>query len=332
MPRVVLAFDKFRGSATASELVEAALPAVAGAGWSASIRPMADGGEGSLDVLGGANRTTRVRDPLGNHVEAAWRMSGCTAYIEMARASGLDLVGGPEQNDALAADTFGVGQLIGSALDHGATKVVVFLGGSATTDGGAGALRALPSKAVLKQAELVIACDVETKFCDAAEVFGAQKGASPAQVKMLRRRLESLQQTYSEEYGVDVSTTPGAGAAGGLAGGLMALGGTIASGFDVLADAVEFGAECAGADLVITGEGFLDDQSFGGKVVGGVVRWAAAEAVPTVSIVGGLDDGVVVPQGLQVVSLSERFGVKRSYEETASLVAEVVAELLVAHS
>ena len=147
-PKVVVAFDKFRGSATATELSDSAVAAATALGWDAVAIPLADGGEGSLDVIGGPNKTTTVTSPLGDPIDARWRLDGRTAYIEMAAASGLAVVGGSEANDAVAADTTGTGELISTAIELGATTVVVFLGGSATTDGGWGAIRAALETAV----------------------------------------------------------------------------------------------------------------------------------------------------------------------------------------
>lgn len=241
---------------------------------------MADGGEGSLAAVGGANKTTTVTGPLGSPVEAGWRLDGRVAYVEMAAASGLLLAGGAENNDPVAADTAGTGDLIATAIKLGARTVYVFLGGSATTDGGWGAVRAMPPAARLKEIELVIATDVDTRFTDAAAVFGPQKGAGKAQVSFLERRLQRLVQMYRDDYGVDVSDAPGAGAAGGLAGGLLALGGRIESGFDVVAERVGLDEHLTTADLAVTGEGYLDEESFRGKVVGGVATWAAELSVP----------------------------------------------------
>ena len=191
---------------------------------------LADGGEGLLDVLGGANRTTTVTGPLGTPVEAQWRLHQGTAIIEMARASGLVLAGGAEGNDPLEATTAGTGQLIDAALTAGAKRIIVGLGGSATTDGGLGALRAISAPVRLRGVELLVACDVTTRFVDAAAVFGPQKGASPSQVQLLTRRLERLGQRYAEQFGVDVTEIPGSGAAGGIAGMLAALGGRLVPG------------------------------------------------------------------------------------------------------
>ncbi|MGI9611770.1 MAG: glycerate kinase family protein [Acidimicrobiales bacterium] len=325
---VVLAFDKFRGTATSIELADAGARAASRVGWTAAVTPLADGGEGSLDAVGGANKVTEVTGPLGHPVEAGWRLDGKVAYVEMAAASGLLLAGGPEHNDPMAAETVGTGELIAAAIKLGARKVVVFLGGSATTDGGWGAVRAMPPAARLKEIELVIATDVRTAFCDAAAVFGPQKGARPSQVAMLERRLQRLVQVYQDTYGVDVSETPGAGAAGGLAGGLMALGGRIESGFDVIAEQVGLDERLQGADVVVTGEGFLDAESFNGKVVGGVAAWAAEQAVPVLAIVGDRDVEVDAPEGMEVVTLSERFGLDRAMAEPVALTEQVIAEHL----
>lgn len=332
MPRVVLAFDKFRGTATASELVSAGQLAAQDCGWSVSPAALADGGEGSIEALGGPNRHAEVCGPTGELVSAGWRLVGETAFIEMAQASGLDLLGGAANNDPLASDTFGTGQLITKAMDLGAATIVVFLGGSATTDGGWGALRAMPSKAALKQVELIVAADVTISFVDAAAVFGPQKGATSSQVRMLTRRLERLAQVYLADFDVDVTAIAGSGAAGGLAGGLVAVGATIRPGFDVIADAVELDAMCATADLVITGEGFLDRESFSGKVVGGVTQWATNDGVDTLAIVGERESGLDLPDRLEVVSLVERYGREAALSNTVKLVAEVVGEALSARS
>src|SRR6202011_2178639 len=154
-----------------------------------------------------------------------WLLAGRTAVIEMARASGLLLAGGPDGNDPMNATTRGTGELIAAAPAAGARRIIVGLGGSATTDGGHGALDVLRDR--LRGVELVVACDVTTRFADAAAEFCPQKGASPAQVALLQRRLERLADDYRTTTGVDVSELAGAGAAGGLAGGLATLGATL---------------------------------------------------------------------------------------------------------
>jgi glycerate 2-kinase len=328
--RVLAATDKFRGTATAAEAAAAMARGVARVGGTCVEQPLADGGEGTLDVLGGANRTTTVMGPLGDPVEAAWRLSKGTGVIEMARAAGLALVGGRDGNDPIAASTQGVGELIATALDAGATRIIVAVGGSATTDGGLGAIRALWSPGRLRGMKLVVACDVQTRFVDAAEVFAPQKGATPAQVELLRRRLERLVQVYRDDYGVDVSAIPGGGAAGGLAGGLAALGAQVVSGFDLVADEIDLPARIEESDLVITGEGFLDEQSFEGKVVGGVCELAAHAEVPVLAVAGEVFDAC--DERVATVSLVERFGRDRALHDTAACIEEAVAEWVSAHS
>lgn len=316
--------DKFRGTASAAEAAAAIAAGVRDAGGTCSEVPMADGGEGTLDVLGGANRSTLVSGPLGDPVDAGWRLDGTTAVIESARASGLALVGGPEANDATAASTYGTGELISAAIDAGARRILVAVGGSASTDGGFGALRALYPTQRLRGIELVVACDVRTRFVDAAEAFAPQKGASPAQVQLLRRRLERLVLDLRTEHDVDVAELPGAGAAGGLAGGLAAVGASLVSGFDLVAEEVELDERMQGADLVVTGEGFVDQESFEGKVVGGVLSYAEALGLPVLVVAGEVFDGV--DDQLDAVSLVERFGRERALGETLECLRSVAAD------
>jgi glycerate kinase len=323
---VVAAPDKFKGTATAGVVATAIAEGVEAAGGTCDLVPLADGGEGFLDALGGPNRTVVVTGPLGDPVTAAWRLDRRCAVIEMARASGLALVGGPEGNDPMAASTYGTGELVALAVESGATRVLVGVGGSATTDGGLGALRALYPPARLRGVELVVACDVRTPFLEAARVFAPQKGATPAQVALLERRLERLAQVYEADYGVDVTRLAGGGAAGGLAGGLAALGADLVSGFEVVADEVDLYERIEVADLVITGEGFLDDESFGGKVVGGVASLAEAAGVPVLALAGAIYDGA--HERIDAVSLNERFGEERSLGDPAGCVREVVAARL----
>jgi glycerate kinase len=324
--RVLAAVDKFRGTASAAEVAAAIGRACWDLGHDCDETPLADGGDGLLDVLGGANRRTVVTGPLGDPVEAAWRLHRGTAIIEMARASGLGLVGGADGNDAMAASTTGVGELIDHALGAGATRILVGLGGSATTDGGLGAIRAIHAPARLRAVDFIVACDVTTRFVDAASVFAPQKGATPTQVAMLERRLERLAQMYVEEYGTDVRDVPGSGAAGGLAGALAALGGSLVSGFDVVADEVGLHDRLERADVVITGEGHVDAQSFDGKVVGGVAALAAAGGLPVHVITGIVDDDV--RDRLPIVALVERFGPERSMREPSWCIEHATRDLL----
>lgn len=324
--RVLAAVDKFRGTATASEVAAAIGNACWDLGHDCDEAPLADGGEGTLEVLGGANRTTTVDGPLGTPVEAGWRMQGRTAIIEMARASGLLLAGGAEKNDPVAASTRGTGQLIAAALTAGARRIIVCLGGSATTDGGLGAVQALPSPARLRGVELLVACDVTTPFTDAARVFGPQKGATPLQVELLTKRLQALAGQYRSDFGVDVLALAGAGAAGGLAGALAALGGSLVPGFDLVADEVNLHERVDAADLVVTGEGYLDAQSFEGKVVGGVLHLTAMAHRDTAVVVGGGDDEQAAAVG--AIRLVERFGEADAFGRTTWCIEQVVRSLL----
>ncbi|MDQ1393924.1 MAG: glycerate 2-kinase [Acidimicrobiaceae bacterium] len=328
MPHVVAAPDKFRGTATARRVAAAVACAAQAAGWSCDQAPIADGGEGLLDVMAGRMRRADVRDPLGRIVSAPWKIDGTTAVVEMAQASGLVLVGGAEGNDPVTADTAGTGQLIAAAVKEGAKRVVVGVGGSATTDGGLAALRALEPHSRLHGVHLVVACDVQTRFLDAAATFSPQKGATPTQVELLARRLERLALLYREQYGVDVRPLPGGGAAGGLAGGLAAIGAELVPGFDVVADAVDLAERMEGADLVVTGEGLLDEQSFQGKAVGGVLDLARELGVPVLVVAGDIDWEGVGEVAAPCVSLVERFGRSRAMEDTLRCVGEVVAEFL----
>lgn len=333
--------DKFRGSLDAREAAAAIARGLRRAGFD-EVRevPLADGGEGTLDALlharGGARRHVRVTGPLGRPVDADYGLArGGPAVVEMARASGLALVEGA--NDPLGATTRGTGELIGAALRGGARSVLVAVGGSATTDGGLGAVEALGWS--LAGADVVVACDVATPFLDAARVFGPQKGATPAQVELLTRRLESLAGVYRRRTGVDVTGLPGAGAAGGLAGGLAALGARLVPGFDAVAAAVGLDDALANASLVVTGEGRLDAASFAGKVVGGVVRMVSNAAVPggpgsgagspRAAVIAGEvtpEGRAATPEGVLVESLVERaFEPSEAMSRAAVLLEEAAA-------
>lgn len=306
--RILIAPDKFRGTATAPDAAAALAAGARDAGWTPVLRPLADGGEGTLDALGGATTATTVTGPLGRPVDAGWRLAHGQAVVEMSRASGLLLAGGAEGNDPMAATSRGTGELIAAAIARGARRVIVGVGGSACTDGGAGAVEVLAGLAPLDGSRgylVQVAHDVDTRFLDAAPVFGPQKGASPAQVEQLRERLADLAESYRERFGVDVRTLPGSGAAGGLGGGLAALGAALQPGFRVIADAVGLAAAIADADLVMTGEGQLDAGSFDGKVVGGVAALAEAAGVPWCAVVG---TAAVRPERGAVVDLVGTFG------------------------
>jgi glycerate 2-kinase len=312
--QLLAAPDKFRGTLTARQAAAAIAVGAERAGWTAVGLPLADGGEGTLDVLGGGNRRTTVTGPLGEPVEAAWRFEeDGTALIEAALACGLSLAGGPERNDPLRATSRGVGELIAAAAAEGAQRIVVAVGGVASTDGGAGALETVPHPLFVP---LEVAYDVEARFLDAADVFAPQKGATPEQVGTLRKRLENLV----------VPDLPGAGAAGGLAGGLAAIGARLFPGFDLVADRVHLDERLARADLVVTGEGRLDATSFTGKVVGRVLDRARVARVETLVVAGE----VAANAGIDALSLVERYGPERALSEPAECLTELVESALAA--
>jgi glycerate 2-kinase len=312
--RLLAAPDKFRGTLTAREAAAAIAAGAAQAGWTPLELPLADGGEGTLDVLGGGNRRTTVTGPLGEPADAEWRLEDDgTALIEAAQACGLSLAGGPERNDSLGATSRGVGELVAAALAAGAVRIVVAVGGVASTDGGLGAVEALPSPLPVP---LEVACDVDARFLDAADVFAPQKGATPEQVLILRERLARL----------DVPDLPGAGAAGGLAGGLAAIGAQLRPGFDLVAARLGFEERLREADLAVTGEGMLDATSFTGKVVGRVLERANAAGVETLVLAGD-----VAPNSpIDAISLVERYGPDRALAEPAECLTELAEGALAA--
>jgi len=326
--RVLAAPDKFRGTASAAEIAAAVAGAAAAVSATCDTAPMADGGEGTLEALGGPNRTSVVTGPLGEPVTAPWRLSRGVAVIEMALASGLALAGGATGNDPVNATTAGTGELIAEAVSAGARRVLVAVGGSATTDGGLGAVRALPSPARMSGVEMIVACDVRTAFVDAAAVFGPQKGASPAQVELLTRRLRTLTEMYERDFGVDVAAMTGGGAAGGLAGGLAARGASLVGGFEVVADEVGLRERMSVADVAVTGEGRYDATSLEGKVVTGVAEIAARSGTPVMAVVGSCDPAVRVPESVEVIDLTARFGSQRAHADPCGCVREALEAAL----
>jgi glycerate kinase len=328
MRTLLAAPDKFRGSATAPEIAAAIAAAAETNGWACVQVPLADGGEGTLDALGGANRMTTVTGPLGGPVDAAWRMGDDVAVVESARASGLVLAGGAEGNDPLGATSRGTGELVAAAIAEGARRVIVSLGGSATTDGGEATVEVLHAHAPLDgregRPEVLVACDVRTAFRDAAAVFGPQKGASPEQVVELTARLDRVAETYRQRYGVDLAAVEGSGAAGGLGGALFALGARLVPGFELVAAHTGLEAAIRAADAVVTGEGRFDAGSFSGKVVGGVLELAARHGVPALVVSGVVDEEAAgrAPS----VSLVEQFGSDAAWGDPLGCVARTVAD------
>jgi glycerate kinase len=233
-------------------------------------------------LMGGARQRAVVSDPLGRAISAEFGLRGDVAIVETASASGLGLVALADR-DPIAASTFGTGELIAAAVQGGASTVYLGVGGSATTDGGAGAVAALKASGGLGAARLVVLCDVRTPFEHAAHVFAEQKGANPDQIEELSDRLQSLAAAYPKNpLGV-----PGGGAAGGLAGGLYAaFDAELVEGARFILDAVSFDRRCRAAVAVVTGEGRLDEQSRAGKAVSHIAARARAIGRPCYAIVG----------------------------------------------
>jgi glycerate kinase len=287
-------------------------------------QPIADGGEGTMEVLlaalGGRCVARTVTDPLGRHVEARFALleRGRLALVEMAEASGLALLA-PQERDAEGASSAGTGQLIAAAVEAGAREIVVAVGGSATTDGGRGALEALgarfegdhakidPATARLAGVRLVIACDVNNPLCGpkgAAQVFAPQKGADAATTRRLAVRLERWANLALATTGRDPADVPGAGAAGGLAGGLWAFAGAeLRAGADWVLDAVGFDSKARDSGLVITGEGRLDAQTLHGKAVAAAAARSLRVGTPCAAIVGqcSLNAAQIEELGIDVV-------------------------------
>ncbi len=264
----LVAPDSFKGTFPADEVAAALARGLRAGGLQAIELPVADGGEGTMEVLsralGAERRTATVSDPLGRPVEAAFALltDGATAIVEAAQASGLGLIAEKER-DAYAASTRGTGELIAAAACVGATTVIVTVGGSATTDGGAGAVEALDEAGVSPRLEVL--CDVRTAWEDAPRVFAPQKGADPSTVRRLEQRLEDL----AAASPCDPRGVPMTGAAGGLAGGLWAhRGAKLLAGAPHVLDAIGFDERMRKAAFVVTGEGGLDPQTLQGKVVG----------------------------------------------------------------
>jgi len=284
--------DSFKGTFSAREAAHAIAEGLRSAGRDAEELPVADGGEGTMEVLmtalGGELRKMTVSDPLGRPIEAGLALlPDGSAVVELAQASGLSLVAESER-DAWAASTRGTGELIAAALKAGASRVIVTVGGSATTDGGAGALEALKEAGLLRSAgspsiEMDVVCDVRVPFERAPSVYGPQKGADPAMVERLERRLDELAASFPR----DPRGVPMTGAAGGLSGGLWAaLGAELVPGAAYVLDAIGFDALMRASAFVVTGEGSLDEQTLQGKIVGEVATRCRQGGVTCHAIVG----------------------------------------------
>lgn len=335
--RVVVAPDKFKGSLTAVEAAEAIAEGLT-AGCpeiDVVVLPVADGGDGTVQAAIAAGyraSTITVRGPTGEPVQADIAIKGETAVLELAEASGLSRLPGGRPA-ALTASTYGTGELVRHALDVGARRIVLGIGGSATTDGGAGMVQALGARFLdadgrelvpggaalldldhiddtgldprLKEVDVVLASDVDNPLIGdrgAATVFGPQKGASADDVELLETALTRYCDVVQRDTGARIDAIPGGGAAGGAGAGAMAfLGARSTSGIGLVLDVIGFAQAVAGADLVVTGEGSLDAQSLAGKAPVGVANAASQSGVPVVALVGRLE---VTPAELKSVGIT----------------------------
>jgi glycerate kinase len=341
--RVLIAPDSFGDSLTAVQAAEAIAT-----GWrrarpgdTLTLAPQSDGGPGFVDVLAGrlgVKQTLLVSGPLEAEATAAWVLDDAppgTAYIECAQACGLALLGGPPTvQTALTAHSRGVGQLIAAALDAGAGRIVVGLGGSSCTDGGRAMVDELggleAARKLLAGVELIAATDVEHPLLGpmgAAAVFGPQKGADPETVVVLEQRLTDWAAGLNAAASRDVSNEPGAGAAGGLGAALLALGARRESGAAVIAEHTRLADDVAAADLVITGEGRFDDQSLHGKVVSALSGAARGRRIPVLVVAGQvtLDDPALSVAGITAAySIVEHAGsVRLAIDDAANQLAGV---------
>ena len=332
-PVILLAPDSFKGSCSAREACEALAAGIRAAGARARIvsLPMSDGGSGCLEAIlhaqGGKKISVQVHDPLMRQIVAEIGIpgSGGCAVIEMASASGLTLLKS-EERDPTRTTTYGTGELIKAALDQNVSKIIVGIGGSATTDGGIGAAQALGCRFLdekgaplpkglaggdlkkirsfdlaarderISGIEIIVACDVDNPFTGptgAARIYSPQKGASPEKVEELEQGLCQLGFLVRKHLGIDLNGIPGAGAAGGLGGGMAAFSGAkLVRGIDVVMEATRFREKLEKADLVLTGEGSLDSQTLHGKTISGIIREAKKAGVPVIALTGSLGTNI----------------------------------------
>jgi len=369
--KILIAADSFKGALPAQAVCQAIADGLRDVWCDAEIErvPMADGGEGTVQALvsatGGQERSVAVRGPLEGEVSACLGLlgDGKTAVIEMAAASGLPLVP-PDQRNPLRTTTFGTGQLIQAALDCGAERMIIGIGGSATVDGGVGCAQAVGVRffdaqecllpdglaggdlrriaridashvdARLQAVQILVACDVTNPLCGpngAAVIFGPQKGASPPMVEQLEGGLRHLAGLIHRDLGCSIADLPGAGAAGGLGAGLVAFcGAQLKPGVEIVMEQLRLADRMRGCDLVITGEGRLDAQSVMGKTVSGVGRLARRLDVPVVALVGAA--GPDASRALDVVDaylciLDAPMNLQQAMDGTAAMLRTTTANL-----
>jgi len=372
MMRILIAPDSFKGSLTAVEFCEIAEQAIERVIPNAEVRklPLADGGEGTVESLvsttGGQMKYALVTGPVGDQVEAFYGILGDkkTAVIEMASASGLPLVSDDKRNP-MHTTTFGTGELIKKVLDEGCTRLIMGIGGSATNDGGAGMLQALGFQLLdekgreiewgakglldlrqissenadprLKDLKVEVACDVDNPLVGpsgASAVYGPQKGADAAMVQVMDQALMNFAQCIQEQLGLEVAHLKGAGAAGGLGAGLHAfLQAELKMGFEIIRSTVGLDDILAeGYDLVITGEGQMNDQTVRGKLPAGIARLSKKEGIPVVAIVGSIGTGTEAMYDVGITSIfsviNRPMNLENAFNEAKELLSSTVEQVV----
>lgn len=369
--KIIIAPDSFKGSLTSSQVCAAIKKGIRKADENIDIVsiPMADGGEGTVDALmnslGGSKIQVWVKDPLFRRIKAQYGIleDGKTAVIEMASASGLALLSLKERNP-MNTTTYGTGELIKDALDRGCRNFIIGIGGSATNDGGIGMAAALGAKFYdrekntieltgsgllkldsidlsqldprVKECNFRIFCDVENPLYGiqgAAYVYGRQKGADDDMIERLDMGLRRLSEIIERDLGKSVASIPGAGAAGGLGAGLVAfLNAKLEKGIDLLMETIGFEEQIKDADLIITGEGKMDEQTKYGKTIFGIIKAARKQGIPVVGICGSIGDGV---EELYIEGLNSVFSIVnrpmplwQSIEQTSELLTSTAENVI----
>lgn len=358
--------DKFKGSLTAAEVCEALKRGISRSFPNIRITscPLADGGDGSLDVLGSYREletvSLDVSDPLGRKIQASYRRAGSAAFVEVAAASGIVLLT-PEERNAMQTSSLGTGQLIRDAIKKGATELFLFLGGSATNDGGIGIAHALgfrfldemgneldpigenlqhirsisDQNSILsgKKINVKVVCDVDNPLTGpegAAAVYGPQKGASAEDVQELDMGLKNLAARLLEKGYPEIASLPGAGAAGGIGGGAVAfLGGQLQSGTTTFLEMSQLEDHIRMADLILTGEGFLDAQTEQGKLISGVCELAFKHQKHIIGICGGAEAGTATALGMSEIHtiISRTASLEKAMKDAAGVLEIIGAEL-----
>ncbi len=368
--KVVLAPDKFKGSLSANEVCEALETGIKNYDQNIKVihHPLADGGEGSLDIIGSVLKLNYkpllVKGPRFKPVASGYMVSGDTAYIEMAKASGLELLS-PHERNCLTTSSFGTGELIKDALLHGYRNIFLFIGGSATNDAGLGLANALgytflrssgetiqpvgkelinvttiDDKNLLplaKEASFTVITDVKNELYGpngAVFVYAKQKGAAESDYHILESGLRNIDKVFEKTFQLSVAKLPGAGAAGGLGAGLVALfGATIKPGIDTIMEITDFDNVIADANMIITGEGKLDLQSVEGKVVEGVCRKGVETKLPVGVVCGQAENRNQISKQLSIFSIrelkNEHITTQQAMQQASTLISKASKRMIV---